>query len=142
TEAPLHEARVGPGLSNIDFLQFQTHYTAYNLLGGARRLDIDATAGNLLAQSLSGHSVFRNVAADVPDGNVTPYLQPTYNASIDFKQPAFLRPTQSVAFGGFSHRTINPGVFIDRGYGGQATFTHEIRVRAPASLNYRYELNR
>src|SRR5262249_9660653 len=27
TEAPLHEARVGPGLNNIEFLQFQAHYT-------------------------------------------------------------------------------------------------------------------
>ena len=53
TEAPLHEARVGPGLNNIDFLQFQSHYTSYNLFGGARRLDLDFTAGNLLASSLS-----------------------------------------------------------------------------------------
>ena len=31
---------------------------------------------------------------------------------------------------------------IDFGYGGQATFTHVITMRAPASLNYRYEINR
>ena len=59
--------------------------------------------------------------------NVSPYLQPTYNASIDFKQPAFLqRPATRSAFGAFAHRSINPGVFIDRGFGGQATFTHQI----------------
>ena len=29
--------------------------------------------------------------ADVPDRDVSPFLQPTYNASIDFKQPAFLQ---------------------------------------------------
>jgi len=28
TEAPMHEARVGPGLSSVDFLQFQAHSTA------------------------------------------------------------------------------------------------------------------
>ena len=33
-------------------------------------------------------------------------------------------------------------MFIDRGYGGQSTFTHQIATRAPASLTYRYELNR
>ena len=65
TEAPLHEARVGPGLNNVDFLQFQAHYTSYNLFGGARRLDIDGTVGNLLASSLQGRGVFRNVAQDV-----------------------------------------------------------------------------
>ncbi len=142
TEAPLHEARMGPGLNSVDFLEFQSHYTAYSLFGGARRLDVDATVGNLLARPLQGRGPFRNVASDVGDTSVTPWLQPTYSASVDFRQPAFLRPSDAIGFGAFSHRTINPGVFIDRGYGGQATFTHELRPRAPVSLNYRYELNR
>jgi outer membrane protein insertion porin family len=148
TEAPLHEARLGPGISSLDFVQFQAHYTAYNLFGGARRLDIDGNVGNLFAGSLQGRGLFRDVRGDVANthgsgGEVAPYLQPTYNASIDFKQPAFLqRPRDQAGFGAFMHRTINPGVFIDRGYGGQATFTHVFATRAPASLNYRYELNR
>ncbi|MDB4878313.1 MAG: surface antigen [Gemmatimonadetes bacterium] len=145
TEAPLHEARFGPGLNNIDFFQFQAHYTSYNLFGGARRLDIDGAVGNLFASSLQGRGIFRNVRKDVAeasDSNVAPYLQPTYTASIDFRQPAFLRrPADAAGFGLFAHRSINPGVFIDRGYGGQATFTHTVRVRAPVSLNYRYEIN-
>jgi len=143
TEAPLHEARLGPGINNVDFLQFQANYTSYNLFGGARRLDITGTIGNLFAPSLQGRGIFRNVTADVPRGDVSPFLQPTYNASIDFKQPAFLqRPADAAGFGAFTHRSINPGVFIDRGFGGQATFTHQVRVRAPISLNYRYELNK
>ena len=143
TEAPLHEIRYGPGLNNIDFGQFQAHYTSYNMLGGARRLDIDGTVGNLFASSLQGRGFFRDVAADVGDQPVGPYLDPTYTASIDFKQPAFLqRPKDAFGVGGFAHRAINPGVFIDRGYGGQATYTHTLATRAPASLNYRYERNR
>ena len=144
TEAPLHEARVGPGMTNVDFVQIQAHYTSYNIFGGARRLDLDGTVGNLFASSLQGRGPFRDVAAEVPDTNeLTPFLQPTYTASIDFNQPAFLqRPADQAGVGAFTHRTINPGVFIDRGYGAQATFTHQIRVRAPISLNYRYELNR
>jgi outer membrane protein assembly factor BamA len=144
TEAPLHEARVGPGITNVDFVQFQSHYTSYNIFGGARRLDLDATVGNLFASSLQGRGFFRDVAAEVPDTNrLAPFLQPTYTASIDFKQPAFLqRPADQAGVGAFTHRSINPGVFIDRGYGAQATFTHVLRLRAPVSLNYRFELNR
>ena len=144
TEAPMHEARVGPGISNVDFVQFQSHFTSYNIFGGARRLDLDATVGNLLARSLQGRAFFRDVAAEVPDTNkLTPFLRPTFTASIDFKQPAFLRrPADQLGVGAFTHRNINPGVFIDRGYGAQATFTHVLRIRAPASLNYHYELNR
>jgi outer membrane protein assembly factor BamA len=143
TEAPLHDARVGPGLSTLDFLQFQAHYSAYNLFGGARRLDIDGTVGNLLASSLAGRGLFRDIKSDVKTGSASPYLQPTYTASIDFKQPAFLqRPADQAGFGAFTHRSLNPGVFIDQGFGGQATFTHQFALRAPASLNYRFEQNR
>lgn len=143
TEAPMHEARLGPGMSSVDFFQFQAHYTAYNMLGGARRLDVDGTVGNLLASALQGRGFFRDVTSEVGEQNVAPYLEPTYNASIDFKQPAFLRrPKDAFAIGAFTHRNINPGVFIDRGYGGQTTLTHQFLPRFPVSLNYRYELNR
>jgi translocation and assembly module TamA len=144
TEAPLHEARVGPGLNNIDFLEVQSHYTSYNLFGGARRLDADLTVGNLLASSLTGRGIFYDVRNSVAaGGDATPFLQPTYNASIDLKQPAFLqRPADAFGVGAFAHRSISPGVFVDRGYGGQTTLTHQITDRFPISLNYRYELNR
>jgi outer membrane protein insertion porin family len=143
TEAPMHEARLGPGISSVDFFQFQAHYTAYNMLGGARRLDLDATVGNLFASALQGKGFFRDVTSEVGAENVSPYLLPTYNASVDFKQPAFLqRPKDQAAIGAFMHRNINPGVFIDHGYGGQGTFTHQFLPRFPVSLNYRYELNR
>jgi outer membrane protein insertion porin family len=143
TEAPLHEARVGPGLSTLDFLQIQSHYTAYNLFGGARRLDIDGTVGNLLSSSLAGRGLFRDVKKDAQHSDASPFFRPTYSASIDLKQPAFLeRPADQAAFGGFAHRTINPGVYVDQGFGGQTTFTHELAPRAPLSINYRYEQNR
>jgi len=142
TEAPLHDARIGPGLNNVDFLQFQTHYTSYNLFGGARRFDVDAAVGNLFAGSLQGRAFFRDIRADTPDSNVSPYIQPTYSASIGFRQPAFLgRPSDAAAVGTFAHRSINPGVFVDQGYGAQGTLTHELTTRAPLSLSYRYELN-
>jgi outer membrane protein assembly factor BamA len=145
SEAPLHEARLGPGLTNVDFLQFQAHYTSYNLFGGARRLDLDASIGNLLASSLQGRGTFRNIRNDLaaPDTNISPYVQPTYSMSVDFKQPAFLqRAADAASFGAFTHRNINPGVFIDQGFGGTTTLTHQLAVRAPLSINYRYEVNR
>lgn len=144
TEAPLHEVRAGPGINNVDFVQLTGQYTQYNMLGGARRLDVSVTAGNLFASSLQGRGVFRNVKGDIPLGvDATPYLQPTFNASIDLKQSSFLRrASNSAGIGVFTHRSINPGVFIDRGYGAQATFTNDVAVRAPVSINYRYELNR
>ncbi len=142
-EAPLHETRVGGGLTNIDFAQLEARYTAYNLFGGARRLDISGTAGNLFASSLQGRGFFRNLQSDIPDSSVSPYLKPTWSAGIDFRQPAFLhRPPNAAGFGVFAHRQANPGVFIDNGYGGTMTFTRILSPRAPVSATYRYEVNR
>jgi outer membrane protein insertion porin family len=143
-EAPLHEVRAGPGIDNVDFAQFTADYTSYNLFGGARRLDVNTTFGNLFAPSLTGRGIFRDVAAYVPDSAaLSPFLQPTFNASVELKQPSFLEHVSNTAsIGAFTHRSINPGVFIDRGYGGEATFTNEIAPRAPVSLTYRYEINR
>lgn len=142
TEAPLHEARVGPGLSTLEFLQFQGHYSAYNLFGGARRLDLDGTVGNLFSRQLAGRGLFRDIESDVKHGDTSAFFKPTYNASINFQQPAFLqRPADQAGFGVFTHRTLNPGVYIDEGFGGQAVFTHQFAPRTPASLTYRYEQN-
>ena len=142
-EAPLHEARVGTGMTNIDFVQVDGRYTSYNLFGGARRLDITGTIGNLLASALSGNLVFRDIKADVPDTNFSRYMEPTWNAGIDFTQPAFLhQPRNAAGIGVFAHRESSPGVFIDRGYGGQAAFTRTLAFRAPASVSYRFEINR
>ena len=141
-EGKLHNVRVGGGFNNVDFFQTEAQYTHFNLLGGARRLDLTASAGNLLARQLNGKGIFRNVLAitgtDNPD-----FLQPTWQASIDFRQPAFLRvPENTAGFGVFAHRRSVPGIYIDRGYGGSAVFTRMISERAPLSATYRYEITK
>jgi outer membrane protein insertion porin family len=143
SESPLHDAHTAFGLTNIDFLQVDGTYTAYNLLGGGRRLDISTTVGNLFAQQLAGHGFFYNPGNDIPGADSAKFLQPTWAASVDFRQPAFLhRPANQAGFSAFTHRRSTPGIFIDRGYGGAVTLTNQVRIRAPASLTYRFEMNR
>ena len=143
-EAQLHEARIGGGFNTVDFLQIEGRYTAYNLFGGARRLDLSATAGNLLASSLNRNSFFRRQAADTTiTGNAADFLKPTYQASVELKQPAWLqRPRDAIAIGAFTQRRAVPAVVIDKGYGGNLTFTHTLAARAPASLSYKFEVTR
>jgi outer membrane protein assembly factor BamA len=142
-ESPLHDSEVGAGVTNIEFFQMNGKYTAYNLLGGARRLDVNTTVGNLLATQLAGRGFFYNPEDVITGASAGKYLQPTWSASVDFRQPAFLhRPKNQAGFSAFAHRRSTPGIFIDRGYGGAATFTNQVRIRAPVSLSYRYEINR
>jgi len=141
-EAPLHDARVGGGLDNVNFGQLDASYSAHNLFGGARRMDITASIGSLFATNLNGVGPFVDVTKNVI-GPTSPFLQPTWGASIDFLQPAFMRrPANQAGFGIFAHRRSEPGIFIDRGYGAQATFTRQFAQRAPGSLTYRYEVTR
>jgi outer membrane protein insertion porin family len=140
-EAPPREARLAAGFNTIDFVQFEGRFTHYNFLGGARRLDFQAAIGNLLASSLNGRGIFHN--ASVPQtSSLARYFVPTYNASIDLRQPWFGSPHNELGLSFFAHRRSAPGIYVDRGYGTSATFTREIAQRAPASLNYRFEISK
>jgi outer membrane protein assembly factor BamA len=142
-ESPLHEREIGVGVTNVEFLQADGKFTAYNLLGGARRLDVDMTVGNILGEQLAGHGFFYNPESIFPGAGAGKYLQPTWAASVDFRQPAFLhRPKNQAGISGFAHRRSTPGIFIDRGYGGAVTLTNQVRIRFPVSLTYRFEINR
>jgi outer membrane protein insertion porin family/translocation and assembly module TamA len=141
TEAPLHEARASFGFNNIDFFQIEGRYTHYNFFGRARRLEVQAGIGNLFANSLNGRFIFRDAFSGVINKSSV-YLQPTYNASVNFTEPWFGAPQNSFAVSLFSHRRSAPGIFVDRGFGSSVTFTREVVERAPVSINYRFELNR
>jgi outer membrane protein insertion porin family len=139
-EAPPREARVSAGFNTVDFVQVEGRFTHYNFMGHARRLDIQAAVGNLFAKSLSGRGIFRDPS--VPQTSaLARYFVPTYNASIDLRQPWFWSPHNELALSLFSHRRSAPGIYVDRGYGTSVTFTRELTERAPASANYRFEIS-
>jgi outer membrane protein insertion porin family/translocation and assembly module TamA len=140
-EAPPREGRLSAGFNTIDFFQVEGRFTNYNFLGAARRLDIQAVVGNLLASSLNGRGIFHN--ASVPQtSTLARYFAPTYNASIDLREPWFGSPHNELALSVFSHRRSAPGIYIDNGYGTSLTFTREYAERAPTSANYRFEISK
>jgi outer membrane protein insertion porin family/translocation and assembly module TamA len=140
-EAPPREARLSAGFNTIDFVQVEGRFTHYNLLGSARRLDIQVAVGNLFARSFNGRGIFHN--ASVPQTSaLARYFVPTYNASINLQQPWFGSPHNQLGLSLFSHRRSAPGIYVDRGYGTSVTFTRELLERAPASLNYQFEISK
>ena len=140
-ESPSREARISAGFNTIDFVQFESRFTDYNFFGSARRLDVQGAVGNLFASSLNGRGIFRN--ASVPQTSaLARYFVPTYNASIDLTQPWFGSPHNSLSLSLFTHRRSAPGIYVDRGYGTSLTFTRDLTERAPASINYRFEISK
>src|SRR5207249_9760620 len=59
-EAPLHDARIGAGMDNVNFGRLEASYSAHNLLGGARRLGITGSVGSLFANYVANHGPFKD----------------------------------------------------------------------------------
>ena len=138
-ESPPREARLSFGFTTADFVQAEGRYTHYNFTGGARRLAITGAVGNLFAEQLNNKLIFSDNYVNVGSDRGR-YFAPTYNASAELQQPWFGSARNALALSVFTHRRSAPGIYVDRGYGSSATFTREVALRAPASLNYRFEV--
>jgi outer membrane protein insertion porin family len=140
-EAPLREARLSAGFNTVDFFQVEGRFTHYNFFGGAKRLELQGVAGNLLAGSMNGKFIFRDLTDNVGSDRAR-YFAPTYNLSANLRKPWFISHANEIALGFFGHRRSAPGIYVDRGYGTSATFTRVVTDRAPVSANYIFEFTR
>ena len=138
-EAPLREARLSLGFNTVDFPDRGALYTTN--FGGAKRLELQAVGGNLLAGSLNGKFIFRDLTDNVGSDRAR-YFAPTYNLSANLRKPWFISHANELSLGFFGHRRSAPGIYVDRGYGSSATFTRVVTERAPVSANYTFELTR
>ena len=138
-EALPRAVRTSVGFNTFEFFQAGGRYTNYNLLGGARRLDVQGAVGNLGSRQLNQRFIFRN--PNLITADETRYFAPTYQASVDVTQRWFGDPRNTLAAGLFAQRRSSPLVFVDRGYGATATFTREVAPRVPLSANYRFEIS-
>jgi outer membrane protein insertion porin family/translocation and assembly module TamA len=129
------------GFNTVDFFQAEGRFTHYNFMGGAKRLELQAVAGNLLAGSMSGRFIFRDLRDNVGSDR-SRYFAPTYNLSANLRKPWFISHRNELALGVFAHRRSAPGIYVDRGYGTSATFTRTVTDRAPLSANYTFEMSR
>ncbi|HZS59041.1 MAG TPA: BamA/TamA family outer membrane protein, partial [Gemmatimonadaceae bacterium] len=146
TEAPLHDFQAQVGFNTVEFAQVSGRFNWYNFLGGGRTLTFTGGLSNLLAPQLNGHAPFTDVIASSGANqfgiDTRPFLRPTWQVGVDILQPWFLANDNSLGAGLFAHRRSSPGVYIDYGYGGNATFTRTLFDRASASLRYQFEETR
>ncbi len=142
-EARLHQVHTSAGFNTADFGQVEARYTDYNWLGGARQLDVRGVLGNLLAPKLNGSGIFQDVTPATLDASeAQPFLDPNWEASTDVTQRWFHSSRNTLSYGVFAHRRSAPAIFIDRGFGGDVTFTREVQLGLPVSLNYHVERSR
>jgi outer membrane protein insertion porin family/translocation and assembly module TamA len=139
-EAPFDEVALGIGMTTLEFGQAQGRYTRHNLFGGARRLDVSLSVGNLFARSLHERGLFRDATPAGVFGEVeSGFLDPTWRASIDFTQPWLRTTANALGIGFFAHRRTVPGIVIDESVGARASFSRVLARGVTAGLTYRFE---
>jgi outer membrane protein assembly factor BamA len=140
-ESPLHQAQARVGFTTTEFLQTSGQLTTYNFLGGGRQLTLTGGVANILAPQLNGNWPFQNVVRPSQDEGAptSGFLSPEWNLGLDFLQPWFLSPDNSLGAGLFARRHIAPNVYIDEGYGANASFTRKLFEHVNVSLRYQFE---
>ena len=142
-EGDLHTARLAAGFNTVDYAQVDGRYTDYNFLGGARRLQMQITLGNLLASALEDEFIFRKLSvSDDFSGDRGPFLKPNWQASAELRQPWIWDPRNTAAISVFAHRRSIPGIVVDRGQGANLSFTRRVAARIDVSTSYRFEVTR
>lgn len=142
-EAPFDEVGLGIGVTTLEFVQAQGSYSRHNLFGGARRLDLSATVGNLLAPALHDRGVFQDAIPEGVVGNVgSAFLDPTWRFAVDFTQPWLGSADNSLGLGVSLRRRAVPGVVVERSLGGNLTLSRRLTRDLTASAGYRFERTR
>jgi outer membrane protein assembly factor BamA len=140
TETPPHRASVTMGFNTIEFGQAALQWRN-NALGAGRWLDARVSVGNLLAEQLNGHAIFRQaVAPGATDASL--FLRPTYQGSVTLTQPWIAGPRTSAAITLFGGRRSLPGVVVDEDIGATIGVRRELAIRLPVGVSYRLEQTR
>lgn len=133
-EGDLHRVRLGVGMSTSDYLNAEGRWTSRNFLGGGRRLELRGRVTNIVADPLryikppfeSCTGIYCDVAGSV---------------AVDFAQPFFFGPQNTLATGLFLERFSLAGVYVRTTRGAYGSLTRSFG-RAAASMGYRPELTR
>jgi outer membrane protein assembly factor BamA len=142
-EADLRSVELRAGFSTIDFVQTEASFVHQNFLGGTRRFEARAGVGNLLARTLEDRFIFSTLPfPETFDGDRDAFMRPTWQVSMDLRQPAAGSPRNTLSLTTFTHRRSAPGIYVDQGFGAGLTFTREVMLRVPVSLGYTHEITR
>lgn len=132
-EGPMRRVRFGGGLNTVECGNFEGRWTSRNFLGNGRRLEVRGRVGNLLVPQCERYID----ALWSLDGA---YDDLTGLASVDFVQPWFFGPRNTIGGGLFAERRSLPEVFVRSAVGGYVTVGRSLATGGSVTLGYRPEL--
>lgn len=131
-EGNIHRVRGGFGLSTAEFLNLEGRWTSRSFHGGARRLEVSGRVTNLMTGSLGDLPGFE------PAGDFYGKLSGSLN--VDFTQPWFFGPLNTLGSGVFVERRSIIDVFRRQGGGGYLTFSRSLGTNSTFTVGWRPEL--
>ncbi|MBT8396915.1 MAG: BamA/TamA family outer membrane protein [Gemmatimonadetes bacterium] len=129
-EGDSHRVRTGAGFSTADCVDFQASWSSRNFMGGARRLQVSGRVANVFAGSLQGPLCGASSVGDE-------YRDPIGSLSIDFTQPYFYSPRNSITARIYAERQSFPEVFLTKAFGLNVGLTRTLAPSTFLSASYR-----
>ncbi|MGD2122980.1 MAG: BamA/TamA family outer membrane protein [Gemmatimonadota bacterium] len=130
-EGDVHRVRTGGGYSTAQCADLQASWSSLNFMGGARRLQLSARVANLGASSPFGAVLCFDRAEEEE------YRRPIGSVSIDFTQPWFFSPKNSISARLYVDRQSYPDAFIREGVGITLGFTRTLAPSTFLGFSYR-----
>ncbi len=135
-EDDVHRVRTGGGLNTAECVSFEASWHSRNFMGGARRLQVTGRLSNVFARSLQGTIL---CGEEVEEEEFTDL---TGSISVEFTQPWFFSPRNSVSAGVFAERQSVAPVYVRAAVGLTLGFNRSLGIGTLMGLSYRPELTR
>lgn len=134
-EGNIHRVRLGAGLNEADCVNAEGRWTSRNFLGGARRLEVRGGISNVLASSFGDGFPCSATGSGI-------YSELSGSFAVDFTQPWFFSPSNTLGAGLLVERRSYPEVFVRNVRGGYLSLTRSFGARTSLSFGFRPELAR
>ena len=136
SEAKPYRVRAGLGYGTTDCFRGNGAWTARDLLGGGRVLDLSAQASKIGVGKPTSWGLRNGICSTAAQDSIGARLI-NYGFNAALRQPAFLSPQNTLTFSGFLERRSEYKVYLREDIGGSITLAHEsVRRRIPISGTY------
>lgn len=133
-EGDMHRFRVGVGMSTSEYLNAEGRWVSRNFAGGGRRLELRGRITNLVAGPLRYVPPFEDCAAI--------YCDIAGSMTVDFSQPWFFGPRNTLGAGAFIERFSLAGVYVRTTRGAYTSVRRNVLNTGSAAVSYRREVTR
>jgi outer membrane protein assembly factor BamA len=131
-EGDMHRIRVGAGISTSDYVNAEGRWISRNFLGGGRRVELRGRVTNIVAEPLRYLTPPFERCTDI-------YCNVAGSAALDFSQPWFFGPSNTLGTGIFLERFSLPGVYVRTSQGAYASLSRNLAGRGAVTAQFRPE---